>query len=145
MAVRTSTWFHNSVSIQRGPLVYSLKINQTWREEKQTGPSKDWEVFPTSTWNYALLLDPNNPAPAFKITEAALQQQPFNFTSPPVILITQGRRIPEWQLENNSAGPLPGSPLRCKNAVCAQPEESIELSPYGAAKLRITAFPYFQP
>jgi hypothetical protein len=145
MSIRASTWFHNSIAIERGPLVYSLKINQSWREEKRTGPSKDFEVFPTTPWNYALLLDPNNPAAAFTITEASLKQQPFNFASPPITLTTHGRRVPEWELDSDSAGPLPASPMRCAKTPCPQAPETIELIPYGAAKLRITAFPYFAP
>ena len=55
MAVRTSTWFNNSMSVERGPLVYSLKIGESWNQIKQTGPAKDWEVYPTTPWNYALV------------------------------------------------------------------------------------------
>jgi DUF1680 family protein len=144
MLVRATNWFHNSVAIERGPLVYSLKINESWRVEKKTGPSKDWEVFPTTPWNYALLLDPKNPAAAFKVTENALQTQPFNFAHPPVTLTSVARRIPEWELDNDSAGPLPSSPMQCRKVPCPQPSDTVELIPYGAAKLRITAFPYFE-
>ncbi len=144
MSVRATEWFHNSIAIERGPLVYALRIDQSWREEKQTGPSKDWEVFPTTPWNYALLLDPKNASSSFKVVESAIRNQPFNFASPPVTLVTQGRRVPEWQLENDSAGPIPASPLRCQKTPCPQQAETVSLIPYGAAKLRITAFPYFE-
>jgi len=48
MAVRTSTWYNNSVAVERGPLVYSLKIGEVWHQVKQTGPATDWEVYPTT-------------------------------------------------------------------------------------------------
>jgi hypothetical protein len=143
MSVRVSRWFHNSVAIERGPLVYSLRIGQSWREEKHMGPGKDWEIFPTTPWNYALLLDLRNPAPGFKVLESALTNQPFSFAAPPVKLLTQGRRVPEWRIEADSAGPVPESPLSCPKSPCSQAPETIELIPYGAAKLRVTAFPYF--
>jgi hypothetical protein len=142
MAIRTTSWFHNSIAVERGPLVFSLKIGQSWRQEKRTGPSRDWELFPTTPWNYALLLDPAHPAQAFKIIEAPLKTQPFNSAAPSVFLITQGRRVPDWQLESDSAGAIPASPLRCQKSPCPQSLEKLELVPYGAAKLRVTAFPY---
>jgi hypothetical protein len=143
MAVRISRWFHNSVAIERGPLVYSLKIGQSWRTEKRSGPATDYELFPTTPWNYALLLDPENPAAAFQVKETPLTNQPFNLSSPPITLIAKGRRVPDWQLESDSAGALPASPVRCQKSPCPQAPESLVLIPYGAAKLRITAFPYF--
>jgi hypothetical protein len=89
-----------------------------------------------------LLVDPAHPAADFKIVEAPLKTQPFSFAAPPVTLIGNGRRVPDWQLENDSAGPLPFSPIRCGRSPCPQKPEWIQLIPYGAAKLRVTAFPY---
>ena len=48
----------------------------------------------------------------------------------------KGRRVPEWREVEGSAGPLPESPVKSLS-----PDEQIMLVPYGAAKLRITAFP----
>jgi hypothetical protein len=141
MPVRVTRWLHNSAVMERGPLVFSLKIGQSWRVEKQNGPSKDWEVFPTTPWNYALLIDPARPGADFKIVEAPMTNQPFSFAAPPVMLVGKGRRVPEWQLESDSAGPLPLSPIRCAKSPCPQKSEAISLIPYGAAKLRITEFP----
>ena len=145
MELRTSRWYHDSIAINRGPLVFSLKIGQSRRQEKQTGPAKDYEVFPTTPWNYALLVNPDNPGAAFRVEMAQLTNQPFSFAHSPVMLLGHGRRIPEWELENDSAGPLPMSPMQCKPQVCKQAVEVVELLPYGAAKLRITAFPYEKP
>jgi DUF1680 family protein len=133
MAVRVSHWYHNSIAVERGPLVYSLKIGESWRKEKQTGPAVDWEVFPTTPWNYGLMLD------SFRVAEKPIARQPFSVETPAVEITARGRRVPEWQLVDDSAGPIPESPLPQSK----QPEETLTLIPYGAAKLRITAFPYF--
>jgi uncharacterized protein len=131
MAVRTSTWFNNSMSIERGPLVYSLKIGENWHKLKQTGPASDWEVYPTTPWNYALVKG------AFSVAEKPVGQQPFRADAAPVEITANARRLPEWTLVDDSPGVLPVSPVKTK-----RPEETVTLVPYGAAKLRITAFPW---
>ncbi|HXF26653.1 MAG TPA: beta-L-arabinofuranosidase domain-containing protein [Bryobacteraceae bacterium] len=140
MTLRVSHWYNNSVAIERGSIVYSLKIGESWREEKQTGPAKDWEVFPTTPWNYALVIDPKAPARSLTVAEKVIARQPFAPGTAPVEISAEGRRLPEWQLVDDAAGPLPASPVESK-----LPVESITLIPYGAAKLRITAFPYMLP
>jgi hypothetical protein len=145
MNVRVSHWYHNSIAIERGPLVYSLKIGESWRKEKQTGPAADWEVFPTTPWNYALIVDPANPDGMFQVADKPVAKQPFSANTPAVEITAQGRRVPDWQLVNDSAGPIPESPLTLNEKESKPPQEKVTLIPYGAAKLRITAFPYFLP
>jgi hypothetical protein len=53
-----------------------------------------------------------------------------------VKLEVKGRLVPQWQMEQGSAGPLPESPV-----TSTEPVTPLELVPYAAAKLRITAFP----
>jgi DUF1680 family protein len=137
MEVRTSRWYHNSVAIERGPLVYSLRIADHWSKFRDRPQAPDWEVYPVSPWNYALVVDPANPAGYFRVREKPLGDFPFSPAGAPVELTAKGRRLPEWQLEASSAGPLPLSPVASK-----QPEETLVLIPYGSAKLRITAFPW---
>ncbi len=139
MRVRNSTWYHNSIAVERGPLVFSLKIGESWSRLRQTGPATDWEVFPTTPWNYALVVNPKDPGPAFTVTELPVGHQPFSLDGAPVEITVKARRLPEWQMEADSAGPLPVSPVSSKWRV-----ETISLVPYGAAKLRITAFPFTQ-
>jgi len=139
MRVRQSTWLNNSIAVERGPLVFSLKIGESWHKIKQTGPAADWEVYPTTPWNYALVIDKNNPRESFEVTELPVGHQPFSVDEAPVEIKVKARRLPEWQIVDDSAGPLPNSPVTSK-----QPVEIISLIPYGAAKLRITAFPYTQ-
>jgi DUF1680 family protein len=53
VSLRTWTKNHHSVSVDYGPLTYSLKIGERW--EKYGDRSADWpdEVFPSTPWNYA--------------------------------------------------------------------------------------------
>jgi DUF1680 family protein len=133
MEVRTSTWFNNSIAVERGPLVYSLKIGESWHKIKQTGPAADWEVYPTTPWNYALLKG------AFQATEKSIARQPYTADAAPVEIAAKARRLPQWTLVDDSPGILPVSPVTTKRA-----EETVTLVPYGAAKLRITAFPWIE-
>lgn len=137
MHVRLASGYHNSAIVERGPLVYSLAIGESWHKLKQTGPAADWEVLPTSPWNYALLLNWKLPEPQFSVKEMPVPKQPFSFEGAPVILETKARRLPEWMLESDSAGTLPVSPVESK-----RPLETVRLIPYGAAKLRVTDFPW---
>jgi Beta-L-arabinofuranosidase, GH127 middle domain/Beta-L-arabinofuranosidase, GH127 catalytic domain len=140
MEVRTARHHHNSVVIERGPLVYSLKIGEEWRKAQgkiknpAIPPAADWEVHPTTAWNYGLALDPNKPAT--QVIEKAVGDMPFSAAGAPIEIKVKGRKLPEWKLVNGSAGPLPASPVKS-----SEPEETLTLIPYGSAKLRITEFP----
>ena len=55
---RVSRWFHNSVAVERGPLVFSYGIGEDWLKLRDRGMTADWQIYPTTQWNYALALDP---------------------------------------------------------------------------------------
>jgi len=130
------------VELERGPLIFSLKIGEEWRKidhgmsHPANPPAADWEVVPTTPWNYGLILNNTGSEKSVSVVESPVGEFPFSAKDAPVALIVQGRRIPAWKLANGSAGPLPPSPVESSERV-----ESLTLIPYGAAKLRITAFP----
>jgi hypothetical protein len=140
MKVRTVPGYNGSVSVERGPLVYSLAIGESWSRLKQTGPVTDYEVFPTSPWNFGLRVDGANPAASFQVTEAPVAHQPFERGTPPVSLQVKARRLPQWVISDDSAGPPPQSPV-----VAPGKDQAVTLIPYGAARLRITSFPVLGP
>lgn len=122
-------------SVERGPLVYSLAISTAWSRQG-TGPAPLWEVYPTSPWNYGLIVDCENPESSFSVVKGQVGDPPFAAAHPPISLSARGRRIPDWELERNSAATPPVSPVSTDT-----PVEDLALIPYGSAKLRITEFP----
>jgi hypothetical protein len=136
MPLRAETRFRNSVAVLRGPLVFSLKIGEDWRKVKGQEPHADWEVHPTTPWNYALVVDPKNPAASISVEERPVGPMPLSPDGAPVVLSVKGRRIPEWKLVAGSAGPVPESPVRSAGG-----EETLILIPYGSTSLRLTLFP----
>jgi len=130
---------NNAISISRGPLTYSLKIGERWQRYGGTDEWPAYEVFPTSPWNYGLIVDSKNSAASFKVVRSRgpLPEQPFTLDNAPIYLEAQGKRIPQWKQEANGLiGLLQASPVRSD-----QPTEKITLVPMGCARLRVSAFP----
>lgn len=141
MEIRTRVWTENrnAVSVDRGPLTYSLKIEEQWQEYDNGRPWAAYEVFPQSPWNYGLVVDPHQPANSFRFRRhrGELADQPFTPQAAPVSITARAKRIPEWEQEPNGlVGEIQDSPVQSD-----QPVEEITLIPMGCARLRISAFP----
>jgi hypothetical protein len=142
MKVRASRWYNESIALERGPLVFSLRIGTDWRELKAgmknsaRPPAKDWELHPTTPWNYALAIDPARLDSAVTVRERPVGPTPFSLEGAPIELTVPGRRLAAWEMVDGSAAAPPQSPVRTDAQV-----ETLTLIPYGSAKLRITAFP----
>jgi DUF1680 family protein len=137
MVPRVSRWFHDSIAVERGPLVFSYGIGESWVKLRDRGMTADWQVFPNTAWNYALNVDAASPEKSITVSEAEVGPAPFSRHSAPVQLSVKARKLVPWRAEDGAANPVPQSPV-----VGDQPEETIKLIPYAAAKLRITAFPH---
>jgi DUF1680 family protein len=133
---RVSRWFNNSVAIERGPLVFSFGIGESWVKLRERGQASDWQVFPSTPWNYALRLDLDKPAGSIQVVESPLGPAPFARSQAPVRLHVKARQLDSWRAEDGVAAPPPPSPVAATG-----PEQTLELIPYAAAKLRVTAFP----
>jgi hypothetical protein len=136
MRIRLSHWERDSVAVERGPLVYALRIGEAWRSVGGAPPFCDYEVHPTSAWNYALVVDPACPDRSLRVEQRRASAQPWAQDGAPVVLRGEGRRIPTWTSENGVSAPIPLRPFKMSR------REPIALIPFGCARLRIAMFPY---
>jgi DUF1680 family protein len=142
MKITTTVWTKNrgTVSVSYGPLTYSLKIGEKWQKYSDQGRSwTGWEAFPTTPWDYGLIVDSHNPAASFQVVKqkGALDGQPFTPENAPIMLKAKGKRIPGWKQEKNGlVGEVRVGPIKSD-----RPVEEITLIPMGCTRLRITAFP----
>jgi hypothetical protein len=130
-----------AVAIERGPLVYALKIEESWKRVNADKPGRelphaDWEVHPESPWNYALDVRENTLEEDMEFADHAIGNIPFSPDLAPVRGTVKAKKVPGWKLENGSAGPVPQSPVDSK-----EPDETLTLIPYGCTNIRIAEFP----
>ncbi len=156
MAVSVKTWAanHNSVSVNYGPLTFSLKIGERFVQQdssrtaigdsawqKTADPSKwpSFEILPTTPWNFGLAYDGAVTEKTFAVKKLAWPKDNFPFTpeSCPIQITAQARQIPEWTLDKHGLCAV----LQDSPALTMQPKQDVTLIPMGAARLRIAAFP----
>jgi hypothetical protein len=138
LEVRAKRGFNNSVSLYRGPLVFSLDIGQDWLKLRDRGMTADWQVYPTTQWNYALDAEDLQ---AVRITEGDVGSGPFTAKGSPTNLEVKGRKLPTWHAVDGVADTVPRSPVAEEALPSGAAADTLILVPYAAAKLRITAFP----
>jgi hypothetical protein len=138
MRVTLSEWPRNgSITVDRGPLSYSVRIEEDWRRCGGSDEWPEWEVLPGSPWNYGLVVDRKHPEESLAVREKKdVADQPWAIDASPIEIEATARRIPNWQLENATVQELQTSPIRSD-----EPEETIRLIPMGCARLRMTCLP----
>ncbi len=156
MQVTVTRWKQNknSASVNYGPLTFSLKITENYKQtdskKSAIGEAKwqanvdeskwpSFEIFPSSAWNYGLLQDEINNPSLFEVVKNTWPADDFPFTQKnvPIEIKAKGKQIPGWTIDRYGlCDTLPGNPVSPDTH-----STDIVLIPMGAARLRISAFP----
>lgn len=144
---------HGGVSVERGPLTYSLALRPVetrvrrprfkWdedkgyvedaKEEKRLAKTtmRELTLEPGARWNFALDVTAR---PVFRTLP--FDEDCFRFAAAPCEITVRGRELPEWTLQDNQPAALQDSP-----AYTTRPPEDLRLIPMCCARLHLTVFP----
>jgi hypothetical protein len=139
MQVALRHWPQNqgSVSVDRGPLTYSLEIGERYVKDGGTDSWPAFAIEPTTPWNYGLLLPQGDTGIEVVERPWPADNMPFTGQGAPIELRARGGRIANWGLDATGlVQKLQPSPVRSDAEA-----ESITLLPMGAQRLRISSFP----
>jgi DUF1680 family protein len=144
----------NSISVDYGPLTFSLLIEEKyeqkgsretaigdsrWQENADQAKWPSFEIHPASAWNYGLAVDKEHPEKSFTIELRPWPEDddPFTNASAPIRIKTTGKQIAGWTTDQYGlCSVLPQSPIMAGGKAT-----TLTLVPMGGARLRISAFP----
>lgn len=127
-------------ALERGPLVYSLAIGEEWTKHEFTRnnverrfPYCDWEIRPTTDWQYAFAKGDVVVHDSGEVSDV-----PFDTANPPVTLDVPVVPINWGYLEgcNMIANPVPASVKPMGET------RTMKFIPYGSTTLRLTEIPF---
>jgi uncharacterized protein len=141
MKARASLRYNEGLAIERGPLVYSLSPGETWTRVNADKPHRelphgDFEVRPSTPWNYGLLVDEKNLEASMRFEERPVGEKPFSPEGAGMAAKVQGRQLRNWRLAQGWAGEFAPGPQES-----TEPLQELTLIPYGCTNIRVTEFP----
>jgi DUF1680 family protein len=143
MELKTTNWGKNSRAIERGPLVYALKLEERWEKGNEPTEGDYMSVYPKSAWNYGLLKEViDNPSGTLTVeTRPVGDKFVWNIQNAPIEITAPARKIPNWKAVDGVAHQPVTDRTGIYKGEVSNVIEKIKLIPYGCTKVRIVAFP----
>ena len=165
MEVTLSLWAGGGIGIERGPLVYALKIQEHWKVSR-AGNIKNlvtkrfpaYNLFPASPWNYALAATGKKLLKEIAVVRHPVANEPWSIHAAPLELRVPAYKVKGWtvietdqcvriepdgKLQHGKFSFTPPLPDRRTLAKRLSSRlETITLVPYGCTKLRVSVFPH---
>ncbi|HUA96973.1 MAG TPA: beta-L-arabinofuranosidase domain-containing protein [Terracidiphilus sp.] len=152
MELARTAWPYGGVALERGPLVFSLPIEDQWStftvSDYSTKTFPGYDAKTAGAWNYAVVLSSDTLENQVKVQQAGGELADDPWSRPPISLTVPARKVEDYRLQGNTnqegqsfTPPLPDLAFAEVNAEI----ERITLVPYGSTQLRATIFPQVKP
>ncbi|MEI8242642.1 MAG: beta-L-arabinofuranosidase domain-containing protein [bacterium] len=166
MELRMTRWPGQGVGIERGPLVFALRVEEDWQVDptdlRSTPEFPGYNLYAASPWNYALAIRGRNLVEAVEVIQKPVAANPWSIHTAPLELRVPARRVAGWDLVRQKSilasrwfpggfidvtikgdyrftPPLPPAKGLAKRL--SRKVETVTLVPYGCTKMRIAIFP----
>jgi len=103
---KLQTSVDGGISVERGPLLYALKIEEGWQVDKNdkrsTPEFPSYNLYAKSPWNYALCLNYNDLSAQIKIINKEMTDDPWSINTSPIELKVPAKLVNGWVLEKKT-------------------------------------------
>lgn len=121
--------------VRRGNLTFSLPVGERWEKKEYVRdgverkfPYCDYEIYPTTPWNYAFASD------NFEVSFGEVGNMPFSPEEAPLKIKTKFVPI-EWDIVDGICSEVPSSRVPTGETI------ELDMIPYGCTNLRMTEMP----
>lgn len=140
MSIKSRQSGVNGISVNRGPLLFSLliqeKVEVITDQMKSTPEFPAYDITPASPWNYALSEEQIDQA---EVEEQITNHFPWDPEHSPVVLKLKANRVPQWR------GAVTTPPIPLLREPLSTVSEEIRMIPEGATRIRLCVFPLNNP